>query len=280
MMPGISHRCSIALAIIAIGASATTSSREARNPAQAAPATSSIAEIWEDPGDIAARDFRWGRGGQAMAPGARGEYRFKDVDTTGYSAGYDVLDAEGRQWKVKTGDEAQPEVVASRVLWAVGYHQPVMYFVPEWRLKGGPVTRPLSGRFRLSSDHDAISEWSWTDNPFKGTRELRGLVVVNLLLNNWDLKPSQNRIYSVPEPPMRWFVVQDIGASLGKTAWPTGSKLNIADFESQKLIRGRRERPRGVRLSRAAQGIDGRHHPRRCGVDLHVAQPHLRRAVE
>ena len=32
----------------------------------------------------------------------------------GYSAGYDVIDPQGRVWDVKTGDEAQPEVVASR----------------------------------------------------------------------------------------------------------------------------------------------------------------------
>jgi hypothetical protein len=108
--------------------------------------------------------------------------------------------------------------------------------VPSWKLKGGPTARPLSGRFRLNSDHQSISDWSWTENPFKGTRELRGLVIVNLLLNNWDLKASQNRIYGVAEPPGRWFVAQDLGAALGKTNWPTGSKLNIDDFESQNLI--------------------------------------------
>ncbi len=143
-----------------------------------------------------------------------------------------------RKWDVKTGIEAQPEVVASRVLWAVGYHQPVVYFVPEWTLKGGPESRPRAGRFRLSSDHRTRGDWSWTENPFKGTRELRGLVVVNLILNNWDLKSSQNRVYEGQEPPNRWFVVQDLGASLGKTAWPTGSKLDIEDFESQNLIQG------------------------------------------
>jgi hypothetical protein len=112
----------------------------------------------------------------------------------------------------------------------------VTYFVPEWKMKGGPESKPHAGRFRLSSDHDAIAPWSWTDNPFLGTRELRGLVVVNLILNNWDLKASQNRIYSVPGTPNRWFVVQDVGAALGKTGWPVGSKLNVEDFESQNLI--------------------------------------------
>ena len=38
--------------------------------------------------------------------------------------------------------------------------------------------------------------------------------------------------------PSRWFVVQDLGASFGKTAWPVGNRNNIDDFESQKLVLG------------------------------------------
>jgi hypothetical protein len=235
MMPAPSHRCSIATAIVAVAvAVATPTGRAAQN----APATVSIEELWQDPGDITARDLRWGRGGQDLAPLNGGDYKFLAVDATGYSPGYDVVDPSGKKWDVKLGDEAQPEVVVSRVLWAVGYHQPVMYFVPEWKMKGGPETRPRSGRFRLGSDHRNLGDWSWTDNPFRGTRELRGLVVVNLILNNWDLKPSQNRIYGVEGTPSRWFVVQDVGAALGKTSWPTGSKFDIEDFESQNLVKG------------------------------------------
>jgi hypothetical protein len=211
----------------------------ASQPAAPKPGRATIAELWRDPGNIAAKDLRWGRGGQALAPSAEIEYQFKGTDTTGYSPGYDVVDPKGRKWDVKTGDEGQPEVMASRLLWAVGYHQPIVYFVPEWKMTDGPVSRPLSGRFRLSSDHDADGEWSWTENPFLGTRQLKGLVVANLILNNWDLKPSQNRIYTeVGRSPSRWFVVQDIGASFGKTAWPTGNRNNVDDFESQRLVLG------------------------------------------
>ena len=222
----------------------------ASQPANPKSRSATLAELWRDPGNIAAKDLRWGRGGQSLAPSAEIEYQFTGTDTTGYSPGYDVVDPKGREWDVKTGDEGQPEVLASRLLWAVGYHQPIVYFVPEWKMTGGPVSRPMSGRFRLSSDHEADGEWSWTDNPFLGTRQLKGLVVANLIINNWDLKPSQNRIYSgvglradVPggkagRNPARWFVVQDIGASFGKTAWPTGNRNNIADFETQRLVLG------------------------------------------
>jgi hypothetical protein len=211
----------------------------ASQPANPKVGRATLAELWRDPGNIAAKNLRWGRGGQALSPSPEVEYQFTGTDTTGYSPGYDVVDPKGRKWDVKTGDEGQPEVMASRLLWAVGYHQPIVYFVPEWKMKDGPVSRPVSGRFRLSSDHDAAGEWSWTDNPFLGTRQLKGLVVANLIINNWDLKPSQNRLYTeVGRNPGRWFVVQDIGASFGKTAWPTGNRNNIADFESQRLVLG------------------------------------------
>ena len=220
-------------------AAAAVASATANQQQQAAARPAAIAELWRDPGDVAARDLRWGRGGQALAPSPDTEYEFKASDTTGYSPGYDVVDGRGRKWDVKSGDEAQPEVLTSRLLWAIGYHQPIVYFVPEWKMTKGPVSRPMSGRFRLASDHAAAGEWSWTDNPFTGTRELKGLIVANLIVNNWDLKPSQNRIYTgVRGTPSRWFVVQDVGASFGKTAWPVGNRNHIGDFESQRLVLG------------------------------------------
>lgn len=226
-----------AAAAAVLAANQSTSSKTGRAP---------LAELWRDPGNIAAKDLRFGRGGRALMPSADVEYAFKDSDLKGYSAGYDVVDPHGRAWDVKTGDEGQPEVIASRLLWAVGYHQPIVYFVPEWRMKNGPVSKPSSGRFRLSSDHETEGEWSWTENPFVGTRQLKGLIVANLILNNWDLKPSQNRIYTrvrgsrfgAHAGPRRWFVVQDLGASLGKTGWPVGNRNNIDDFESQRLVLG------------------------------------------
>jgi hypothetical protein len=52
--------------------------------------------------------------------------------------------------------------------------------------------------------------------------------VANLVLNNWDFGPDQNRIYEMkkdakdaePGEPRIRYVVQDVGASLGKTRWP------------------------------------------------------------
>lgn len=205
-----------------------------------APGSAEIGELWQDPGTVADRDLRWGRGGRALAPSPDADYEFKAIDAVGHSAGFDVVDPQGREWDVKTGDEGQPEVVASRLLWAVGYHQPIVYYLPEWRLKNGPVPRPHGGRFRLESGHQTAGAWSWSDNPFKGTRQLKGLILANLLINNWDLKTSNNRILSVPGPRgrQRGFIVQDIGASFGKTAWPVGSRNSVEDYERQRFVLG------------------------------------------
>ena len=199
-----------------------------------------IAELWQDPGDVTTRDLFYGRGGKALVPSPATPFEFKAIDTVGYSTGYDVVDPQGRKWDVKTGDEGQTEVVSSRILWAAGFHQPILYFVPEWTLSNGPVAKPLSGRFRYGHDHKSAGDWSWTENPFFGTREFKGLVIINLMLNNWDIKQTNNRIYDMTEgfTPARWYVSQDIGASLGKTAWPVGNRNNVDDFESQRFVIG------------------------------------------
>ena len=74
-------------------------------------------------------------------------------------------------------------------------------------MTGGPKPTPEPGRFRLESDHKKEGDWSWEDNPFVHSQPFRGLLVVNLLLNNWDLEPNNNRIYRVKSPkksPARW----------------------------------------------------------------------------
>jgi hypothetical protein len=40
------------------------------------------------------------------------------------------------EWSVKLYPEARTEVVASRLLWGLGYHQPPIYSVEEWTADG------------------------------------------------------------------------------------------------------------------------------------------------
>ena len=200
-----------------------------------------LEQLWQRPKDIATRDVVHGWGGSALQPSSKTVYKFKSEDTKGHSKGYEVVDPQGRTWDVKIGDEAQSEFVLSRVLWAVGYRQPVMYYVPRWKMEGGPDPTPPPGRFRLQSDHKNDGVWEWRENPFVDTRALKGLIVINLLFNNWDLDESQNRVYNVPESapgPTRWYVVQDLGAALGKSKMALGSRNDRKDFEKDGFIKG------------------------------------------
>jgi len=210
-----------------------------RAPKGLAP-TAPIEQLWQDPGDIGAKDLLLGPEGQKEVPDPRADYKFLEEDTSGHSNGYVVEDPKGRKWKVKVGNEAQSELVASRILWAIGFHQPVEHYVAHWRLTGGPVAQPEPGRFRLDSDHKNEGDWSWTENPFVGTRELRGLIVANFLVNNWDLNPTNNRIYRMKKSSGQEtrYVVQDLGAALGKARWWFSNRNDIESFEKEGFIAG------------------------------------------
>jgi hypothetical protein len=218
------------------------------------PVGAQLGELWVEPRDLESRDLFHGAGGPALAPDPSTRFQLVTVDDSGFSPGYDVRDPQGTAWNVKLGIEAQPEIVASRVLWALGYHQPPTYLLRNWELTGtggGPQT---IARFRREpAGQKVVSDWSWYENPFAATRPFKGLVVANLLLNNWDLKTSNNKIYDLTDPAnerRRVYVVRDLGASLGKTtfpkflAWtsframPQGSRNHVDDFEEQGFIRG------------------------------------------
>jgi hypothetical protein len=202
-----------------------------------------MAELWQEPADIAERNLLYGPGGRALLPDANASYVYLDVDKTGFSPGYDVRDPQGREWDVKLGPESQTEVVVARLLWAVGYHQPATYYLPRWTLtENGKATVQSGGRFRLKTEaFEDVGEWAWTDNPFIGTRPYEGLFVFMVMVNNWDLKPSQNAIYRVQrqgDDPRNLYVVKDLGASLGKTNWLLpGTRNDVEDFENERFIR-------------------------------------------
>jgi hypothetical protein len=207
----------------------------------AQPASASLDELWIDPAEALRHDGLHGPGGLDSVPPRDGTFEVMELDVTGFSRGYSVVDTRGRRWDVKIGPEAQSEVVASRVLWLSGYHQPVVHFLTRWRRRGDETRWQPSGRFRLESDHGVAGEWAWGANPFVGSRELKGLVAINLLLNNWDFKTSNNRVYTTADGARatglpRWFVVQDLGASLGRSGWPFGDRNDVDSFESQRYV--------------------------------------------
>jgi hypothetical protein len=218
------------------------------------PSQDDIAQLWTAPADLESRDLFYGTGGRSLAPDPSTPFALVATDTKGYSPGYDVRDPQGVNWSVKLGKEAQPEIVVSRILWAIGYHQPPTYLLSDWQLQGGTTPNPGLARFRRNSmDEKVAADWSWYENPFVETQPFRGLIVANLLVNNWDWKTSNNKIYDVAGDTgggRRLYVVRDIGASLGQTSFPAvlnfkplsglpqGSRNDVDDFEKQDFIKG------------------------------------------
>jgi hypothetical protein len=224
---------------VAVGACAT----RARPTVVGAPTPSQMSELWVEPVDIERRDLFHGPGGARAAPRPAARYELLERDVDGYSKGYDVIDDAGNRWSVKLGPEAQTEVAVSRLVWAVGYHQPPVYYLPRWELvDAGRTTSQGAGRFRLERPtEEKLEPWAWHENPFVNSRPFSGLFVLMVLVNNWDLKTSQNRIYSISgedEGPRRRYVVRDLGASLGSTRWFfPGSRNDVKGFEQEPFIR-------------------------------------------
>jgi hypothetical protein len=173
-----------------------------------------------------------------------------------------VRDEEGVKWKIKLGAEARPETVASRFVWAIGFHADEDYFLPEVRVTGlpervhrgqklieaGGVMRNV--RLKREQGEKKVDIWSWRTNPFVGTRELDGLRVMMAVINNWDLKDENNAIRDEKrkdDGDKRVYEVSDLGASFGTTGRGlshTKSKGNLRAYTRSKFIK--KERPEFV----------------------------------
>ena len=142
----------IVLAVLA-AASCAKLPQKVRSTAEAPLTAEQLAELWSEPADIASRDLFHGPGGPSLAPAPGAVFDFVSKDTKGYSWGWDVKDASGMEWSVKYGPEAHSEVVSSRLLWAIGFHQPPTYYVERWELRGGDEPGVNGRRFVVGVEH-------------------------------------------------------------------------------------------------------------------------------
>lgn len=202
--------------------------------------------IWRNPGNIASRDLLWGAGSPELAP--VGPFTFVEEDKSGESPKFVVHDARGDEWTVKLGPEAQAETVSTRLVWAVGYFAEEAYYFDEVRVdrmaqlsRGrdfvfGDLVR--GARFEPKrSNMKRGSTWDWRKNPFDDTRELDGLKVLMILLNNFDARAENNRVIYVNG--QAHYYVTDLGATLGRAGGLGGTrtKNDLADFLSTKFVR-------------------------------------------
>jgi hypothetical protein len=203
--------------------------------------------LWEDPGNIAQKDLFLGRGGAEHQP--KGPFTFVSEDHNGTNPKFDVRDADGKKWRVKLGTEARPEVVASRLLWAVGYFANEDYLLPNATVANLNMRRGrdlihgdaiTDARFaRKPGSEKKIGDWRWKSNPFKGSRELNGLRVMMAVMNNWDLKDVNNAVYQDDKHDRQIFLVSDVGATFASNdehIHHDTDKGNLASYEHSKFI--------------------------------------------
>jgi hypothetical protein len=208
------------------------------------PDEATLAQLWVNPEP--GRDLFWGVGGKALMPDASATYTVIETKTSGFSKGYTVTGPDGKEWSAKFPPEASTEVIASRIHWGIGYHQPPIYYVPEWRAEKATTPNPQKpARFREKKPDlhglDAKGEWSYYQNPFVGTPQLQGLLVLEAMLGNSDIKDAQNALYHLSEPfegVQVWYVARDLGQTFGRTGVINAPRGDIKAFEETPFIHG------------------------------------------
>jgi hypothetical protein len=206
------------------------------------------ASMWVEPTDLASRDLFYGPWGSEFAPDPKDVYDLVELKHSGVNLGMTVKDSKGREWSVKQpypgnlDSEAPVEVVVSRLLSAVGYRQPPVYYLPAFTLKddfGRKVT--VGGRFRPKLDElKEVDAWDWASNPFVGSKEYQGLIVALMMFNSTDLKNSNNSLYERRDGDYveQWYVARDVGSALGDTQRMAPRKNHIESFERMPFILG------------------------------------------
>lgn len=213
--------------------------------------------LWRDPGQIETKDLFWGASSEEQAP--KPPFTFVSEDDTGTKPKVQVTDASGTLWTAKfaseskTGSEVHAEIAASRLTWALGYFVEEHYFVRRGTISGiqgvlrkrtsyaiGPDGGFKESRFeRQPPEIERGPRWDLEDNPFAGSRELSGLKMLAMLLNNWDARPGNTRILRVPVATgiEERFVLSDLGTAFGKISGkPT--RWNLTDYKNSDFIRG------------------------------------------
>ena len=208
------------------------------------PDAAQLAQLWVAPDRD--RNLFWGVGGKRLAPDPSVRYQVIEIKRGGYSRGYTVTGPKDREWSVKFPPEAGTEIVASRLHWGIGYHQPPIYLLRDWTAEKATSPNPqLPARFREKKPAlnglDAGDPWSYFQNPFVGTAQLNGLLTLQAMLGNSDLKDVQNVVYTLEKPlegASTWYVARDLGQTFGRTGVISAPRGDIEVYEKTPFIRG------------------------------------------
>ncbi|HYK20112.1 MAG TPA: hypothetical protein VEV42_05225 [Pyrinomonadaceae bacterium] len=195
--------------------------------------------FWHEPTDIESRNLLLGAGGEEMKPDIR-QITFIEQKKGGYSTKYRVRDAKGNEWIAKIGKEAQTDTAANRLLWALGYETEICYLYPHLTILGKGELDNVRLEAR-PANVKRTGPWSWEKNPFVNTPEFHGLKILMVMINNWDMKDTNNEILATRgdttgEGELR-YIISDLGGSFGKTGGIISRSRNKpSDYEKATFI--------------------------------------------
>lgn len=218
-----------------------------------APTQSGTPMLWEGHEDISKLNLYYGIGSQEEMP--KPPFQFDKEDVTGTNPKIKVIDANGIKWNIKFDEEVHAEVASSRIVWACGYMVEESYFIPSGTVNGvsglsrakkfvGSGGSFTNGMFEKRPDDIARRgvNWDWDSNPFRGTKELSGLAILNTLLNNWDAKVTNNNVLGMFDDDGKvidWYLVADWGGSFGKMGGFTShTKWDLGEYNKQAFLDG------------------------------------------
>jgi hypothetical protein len=210
-------------------------------------AASAQARIWEDRGPIGQLDLYWGNASPERAP--TGPFTLVREDTSATNPKAIVRDARGVVWGVKWDEEAQSEVAATRLAWAMGLEVEETYYVETGQILF-PGSRPAfhrigsfvdgAGRFKSPARFERHApevvlkgRWAFASNPLAREDGYAVLVLMNVVMANWDAKDDNNKIVSVTDATgtRDVYLVGDYGACFGKMGGEfSHSKYTLKDF--------------------------------------------------
>jgi hypothetical protein len=196
--------------------------------------------MWKDPTDLESRNLILGAGGEEMKPDVS-QLTFIEQKTGGFSTKYRVKDAKGNEWVAKIGKEAQTDTAANRLLWALGYETEIAYLIPHAKIEGKGEFDNVRLEARPANVKRA-GNWMWENNPFMSAPEFKGLKILMVMLNNWDMKDDNNEILAPRgdtsgEAELR-YIISDLGATFGKTGgFLSRSRNKPSDYVKAEFIK-------------------------------------------
>lgn len=244
----------LAVALVCcIGVAAPAVAKDKKKKKDGAAAEKGQPILWRDPGNVAQLDLFWGIGGPDKAPKA--PFKFVKEDTSGTNPKIRIEDANGVLWNIKFDEEVHAEVASSRIAWAVGYMVEESYFLPSGKVEGvGKLDRAAKfvspdGSFRAGMFEKRPVDvtrrgifWDWDSNPFRGQKELSGLAILAVMLNNWDAKTTNNNVLGIRDDSgamKEWYIVADWGGTFGKMGGVfSHSKWDLDAYRKQGFIDG------------------------------------------